>query len=116
MLYLDMQHFITTYIGLLLGILMIVLPIPLLTGRIPRNIWYGVRIPKAYTSDENWKAINRYGAKVLIIWGILDIVTTSFLLLFVKEYQVMKNLHELIPLIFLGCALVQIFIYSSKLN
>jgi len=53
------------------GLLMIGLSLPLLQGKIKKNYWYGFRLPKAFESEENWYAINRYGAQRLINWSIL---------------------------------------------
>ena len=50
--------------------LFIVLSIPLVKGKIPMNKVYGVRIKKAFESDENWYKINAYGGKQLILWSI----------------------------------------------
>ncbi len=79
-----MHNIIITYFGYILGV---VLPIPLLIWNIPRNPLYGVRIPKSYASDENWKLINTYGAKVLIFWGFLCIITTFILNMYVQNFQ-----------------------------
>lgn len=44
--------------------------IPLLKGRIKRNLWYGIRTPKAFVSEDNWKKINEYGGRAMIYWSI----------------------------------------------
>jgi uncharacterized membrane protein len=64
------------------GILFIVISMPLLRGLIPMNRFYGFRIPKAFTSDANWYAINKYGAKALILWSMV-MIAAGVLLLFV---------------------------------
>jgi len=53
------------------SLVIILVSIPLLLGKIPMNRWYGVRFKAAFESDDNWYAINRYGAKWLIIWSIV---------------------------------------------
>lgn len=35
------------------------------------NRSYGVRIPNAFESERNWYAINGYGGKWLLIYGLL---------------------------------------------
>lgn len=57
------------YVGL--GILVVLLSLPLLLGRVKPNPWYGVRIPQAFISDQHWYAINKFGARQLIIYGFL---------------------------------------------
>jgi hypothetical protein len=47
------------------------LAIPLVFGIVPRNRVYGVRIPKAFESDSRWHAINAYGGRLLLVYGIL---------------------------------------------
>ena len=44
--------------------------LPLYLGKIRMNGVYGFRIRKAFKSEENWYAINKYGAKVLMIWSV----------------------------------------------
>jgi len=50
--------------------LFIVLSIPLVKGKVPMNKMYGVRIKKAFDSEENWYKINAYGGKQLILWSV----------------------------------------------
>ena len=46
------------------------LAIPLLRDRVKPNMMYGMRIAKAFESDENWYSINRYGARQFVIWAV----------------------------------------------
>ncbi len=50
--------------------LSIVISIPLATGKVSMNRTYGVRIKRAFESEENWYKINAYGGKQLILWSI----------------------------------------------
>ena len=52
------------------ALLLIVLSIPLAKRKIKMNDFYGVRIKKAFESEENWFNINEYGGKQLIIWSL----------------------------------------------
>ena len=63
-------------IGLILGItcvssaaLFVVLSVALLQGNVKMNRWYGFRIKKAFSSEENWYKINRYGARRVMLWS-----------------------------------------------
>jgi hypothetical protein len=58
------------YVHMAMGVLMIVLSIPLVLGKIPMNCVYGIRIRKAFASQSNWYAINAYGGKVLLGFGL----------------------------------------------
>jgi len=46
------------------------LAIPLLHDRIKPNMMYGMRIAKALESDDNWYAVNRYGARQFVLWAV----------------------------------------------
>jgi hypothetical protein len=57
-----------------IGGLVVVLSIPLILGMVPRNPFYGIRIPKAFESDESWYDINAYGGKLLLVYGVVLLV------------------------------------------
>lgn len=52
------------------GGLLAVFSLPLVLRKVPMNRAYGIRIPKAFTSDSNWYDINAYGGKVLMVYGV----------------------------------------------
>jgi hypothetical protein len=60
---------------ILCAALFIAICVPLILKKIPPNIWYGFRIPKAFRSDENWYLINAYGGKALTLWSLPLLVT-----------------------------------------
>jgi hypothetical protein len=84
------------------GILFIMISLPLLRGSIPMNRFYGFRISKAFTSDANWYAINKYGAKVLILWSIVMIASGVLFLL----VGLPSPLPGLIPLVICTAAAI----------
>jgi len=95
------------------GILFIVISLPLLRGSIPMNRFYGFRISKAFTSDENWYAINKYGAEVLIVWSMV-MIAAGVLLLFVG---LSSPLLGLIPLVICtAAAIVQTVSFARQLK
>ena len=60
---------------LLTGLLFIGIAIPLMLRRVAMNRWYGVRIPKAFASEENWYAINAVGGRwMAVAGGVLGLV------------------------------------------
>ncbi len=63
------------YALMMIGVVSILLSIPLILRRIPRNRYYGIRVRKAFVSDRNWYEINAYGGKIFLGFG-------CFLLLF----------------------------------
>jgi hypothetical protein len=84
------------------GILFIMISLPLLRGSIPMNRFCGFRISKAFTSDANWYAINKYGAKVLILWSIVMIASGVLFLL----VGLPSPLPGLIPLVICTAAAI----------
>lgn len=59
------------FIHLAAAVVAIVLAIPLLRGRVPRNAWYGFRGPAAFASEQAWREINRRGGRLLLGWGMV---------------------------------------------
>lgn len=108
-----MSNPILTNLGYVVGVVMVILPIPLLTGKISMNHLYGIRIPKAYTSDKNWYIINRYGAKVLIGWGIINIIGEF---LSINVFSTNHFVKFTLPALFLLLAIIQIVTFSRKIK
>ncbi len=48
--------------------------IPLILRMVPMNHVYGIRVPKAFVSSENWYEINAYGGKLLLAFGVFLLV------------------------------------------
>src|SRR4030095_2737168 len=62
---------ITIGIGwIAVGLISIGLAVPLVQGKVRRNALYGMRFPQSFQSDAAWFAINRYGARRLMIWAL----------------------------------------------
>ena len=107
--------------NLFISLLCIGISIPLLCGKIKRNHWYGVRIPKAFVSEDNWNKINQYGAKAMIYWSIPVLVlgiAMTISAFFISKTEP-SDLGWVIPLSLSGLlilgALIQTFIWSAKL-
>ncbi len=65
------MHVITPmYVHCGFGALLTLISVPLVLRKVPMNHFYGVRIPKAFASDSNWYAINAYGGKLLLGYGL----------------------------------------------
>jgi hypothetical protein len=54
-----------------IGLLTTAFAIPLALRKVPMNGIYGVRIPKAFKSEDNWYEINAYGGRLLLAYGLL---------------------------------------------
>ena len=100
--------------------LLIAISIPLIQRRVKMNNFYGVRIPKAFESEENWYKINEYGGRQLVLWScVLALfgVVTFFLPLGAAEKpnDTMVLIAATMPLIVLLPAIVQILRYARKI-
>jgi uncharacterized membrane protein len=64
------------------GILTALISLPLIRGKVPPNVIYGIRTKRAFSSRENWYRINKYGGKMFLRAGLLIIAVgvTGFFL------------------------------------
>lgn len=93
------------------GLIFIAISIPLLRNKIPMNQFYGFRIAKSFASAENWYAINRYGAKQLIMLSVLLIIAGIIML-----YVSMPPLYRVIPIaLVVIIATVRTALFARKL-
>ena len=53
-----------------LGLVLAALTLPLIARKVPMNRGYGIRMREAFLSEENWYALNEYGGKVLLAFGL----------------------------------------------
>jgi uncharacterized membrane protein len=51
----------------------IVMSVPLILAKIPRNGLYGFRTPKTMSSDEMWYRTNKLGGKYLLAAGAVQV-------------------------------------------
>jgi len=101
-------------VNLIIGLVLIGVSIPLVLKKIPRNYYYGIRLPKAFKSKENWYAINAYGGKWMIGCGaILAVIGALTLGIDIQHRQLLRVL-EYAPFLIL-LAIVPIVVYSRKL-
>ncbi|MCP4162672.1 MAG: SdpI family protein [Deltaproteobacteria bacterium] len=99
-----------------LFLIIIGISIPTLLNKIKMNNFYGVRIPKAFKSEENWFKINHYGSKVYIIWSIIIIIIELILLLlFHSENLYLIIIVYYLPLLFIIPPSIQLFLYCKKI-
>jgi len=61
---------------------------PLYRGRVKINPAYGIRIRKAFASEEKWYKINRYGAAVLMYWAAV-LVAAGIVCLYIPPQYVL---------------------------
>src|SRR5215208_3916274 len=56
------------------GLLISAIAVPLIRNRVPRNPWYGFRVPKTLASDAVWYPANRHMGRWLFVCGLIDLV------------------------------------------
>jgi SdpI/YfhL protein family len=84
------------------GLLTIALAIPLFQGRVGRNALYGVRFRQCFQSDDAWFAINRYGAKRMMVWALPMVASGALAFLIpLQTRPVLALLIGLTPLVFI---------------
>ena len=106
--------------NLSLAVLLIVLSIPLIQRKVKMNHLYGVRIKKAFESEENWYKINAYGGRLLMIWGaVLAVLSVATFVLPLGSMEhpntPMIAIASLVPVIVIIPCVVQILLYARKL-
>lgn len=63
----------------LVPVLIIIVAIPLLYDKVPRNRWYGFRTSTSLSSDGLWYMSNRIAAKGMCIAGVIWLLTALIL-------------------------------------
>jgi uncharacterized membrane protein len=99
-----------------IGFLLLALARPLVQRRIRPNMWYGVRIRKAFESEENWYAINRFGGQRFTVWS-QAMVASGVLSLFLplRANDALTMFVGLLPALMVMIPMVEILRYSKTL-
>ena len=113
-------HLILGITNISSGILFILISIPLVMKKIPMNHFYGFRIKKAFSSEENWFKINQYGGRQLILWSIPLIgIGLSYFFYPVREplSEMASALYAAGPMcICAGVAIIKTILFSKALD
>lgn len=59
------------YVHIGLGLLSVIIAIPLILKKVPMNRAVGIRVRKAFVSEANWYALNAFGGKLFLAFGLL---------------------------------------------
>jgi ABC-type phosphate transport system permease subunit len=100
---------------ILLTVITIGFCVPLVQRSVEMNKTFGIRTPKAFTSPENWYAINEYGGKVLILFTIIMCAVCVPLTIIFKRNELAQELMMAAPLAFYIIPMILIRNYGSKL-
>ena len=95
------------------GILFLAVSIPLAKKAVGMNRWYGFRFKKSFQSEENWYAVNCYGAKKLIPWSIL-LILLGILSLFFEGSGKSETVLSLAPLL-VFIPVIQSYFFARRL-
>ena len=97
------------------GLIAIAVCIPLAQGRVGRNRFYGIRLSQSFRSDDAWFAINRYGARRMIVWSL------PLILLGIGSFFVPLQAHPalaiaigFVPCIFVLMPALEIFRFAQR--
>lgn len=101
-----------SFVSILVGMLAIGLAIPLIRGKIPMNDIYGVRIPKSFTSEENWYKINTFGGKIMIAFLALPLIIFGIVCVFLSFSSVNELMIAWLSVIILSSVLCLFFVFQ----
>jgi uncharacterized membrane protein len=97
------------------------LAVPLINRSVKMNALYGVRIPKAFESEEAWYAINEYGGRILLKSGFVWIASgvVALVLVFIAPQEVVSSSITLpaiiaVPTILTLAGLIPIIRFAKK--
>jgi hypothetical protein len=78
------------------------LSLPLLRGKVKRNLLYGMRFAKSLESDERWYEINAYGARRMIFWSVVLLLIGVITFFVPLEGRLLRSLFfAFAPLLYL---------------
>ncbi len=101
---------------LVMGVVLAALSIPLLLRAVPPNRFYGVRTRRAFASEQNWYALNAFGGKCLLGYGVFLIAAGAFeRTLHISRYSVWQVALVLVPVLAVVPVLVLIGAYGRRL-
>ncbi|MEM8779113.1 MAG: SdpI family protein [Cyanobacteria bacterium P01_G01_bin.49] len=105
----------TPFLWLLVGLLFIGISIPLVLEKVPRNRWYGFRVPKTFSSERIWYAANRVAGYDLLWSGIVIVITALITGLLLNQLG-STTAHTINLALFIGSLIVAIVHSFWNLN
>jgi hypothetical protein len=104
-----------------LGGVMAALSLPLINRQVKMNPLYGVRIAKAFTSEEAWYAINEYGGRLLLsssyFWfggGIIALLLAFVMPSEMLSPSLMFSILVIVPISVTVYTLILIFRFAKR--
>jgi uncharacterized membrane protein len=104
-------------IGIIVGLIIIGVSIPLIFAKIRPNPWYGFRTPKTLSNPEIWYKANRYMAKNLFAAGIVITALSILLPIFGPHLPLVEGLIALYLMLTVpvAIAIIRGLLYLKKL-
>ncbi len=99
-----MHNLVLSFFILITGLILIAIGLPLFYMKVPLNSFYGIRIPKAYESEESWYNINKIGGGKIVVAGSILIVCAIALLFVPQIHQ--KQHSDVVFVLSLGLAAI----------
>lgn len=75
------------------AIIFLIISIPLVAGRIPRNRFFGIRTLKTLSDKRVWYAANRYGGWLFIVSSLIYLGIATFVPYSVDSTSVNRWIH-----------------------
>lgn len=97
------------------AILILMVCYPLLRDQIPMNHWYGIRFKKSFESDENWYAINRFGAAQFIRWALVLLAIGVLGFALPLEDELVVIIYAILPALVLIPPCITSYRFAQKL-
>ena len=109
--------FILGFSNIFICLVIIAISIPTLLNKIKMNKYYGIRIKKAFESEENWYKINSYGSKIFILWTVIVLVIEVLLILFFSNTIeiIYFIITAYVPFLIFIIPAIQLSIYCRKI-
>jgi uncharacterized membrane protein len=90
---------------LLVPLVIMVLSIPMILGKVPRNRWYGFRTTYTLSSDEVWYRANKISGIAVLIAGVLWLAIRYAVPAWMGATTQTFQLVQILGLVALGVAL-----------
>jgi len=104
----------TTYlVTLVIGVILVLLSIPLISGKVKKNQWYGFRTKKTLSDDTIWYKANKFSGWFLLLSGLV-ILVASFML-YSKDPALFQHYVGVVILTPIVLSVLFSFTYLKKL-
>jgi hypothetical protein len=92
------------------GLVIFFISLPLIYRKVPMNGFYGIRIPAAFKSEQNWYDINAYSGRKMAAWSWLITVAGIAGFFVPLKYLAFYGFGSVVvTLVAIGIPIIQIF-------